>query len=196
MRVKYTGIIADMRGQFQESIVFSDWRGRKYARRYTKPYNPKTCAQEAHRSLHRYLVNLFQTNIKNNSTYKEAWDIEATPYKFSGFNLFLSIGLGSTLKLSSPSSGRVRVEWKLGQKGALDKFRIVIYAPDGSVFKEITPDTREGFAEYSTGTGGEYKAELHYLAHGLSRGTGTLVKAKEEDRLNCTVSDIKCNVTV
>lgn len=50
----------DARGKLANSIVFSDWKGIGYARKYTIPKNPRTTAQVTQRGLFSWVHDVFK----------------------------------------------------------------------------------------------------------------------------------------
>lgn len=50
----------DATGKLAKSIVFSDWKGIGYVRKYTIPANPKSTAQVSHRGLFAYVHDIYK----------------------------------------------------------------------------------------------------------------------------------------
>jgi len=72
-------------GAIGKSLIASSWKGEEYIRAYTKPRNPRTQAQRAHRSLFAEAVEAWRGLTPEK---KKVLDREAVG--MSGFNLFIS----------------------------------------------------------------------------------------------------------
>ena len=196
MKVQYAPYIADIKGQLARNIVFSEWKRRKYARSYVKPYNPKTCKQRAHRELMKLLVEEWKANKKGNTTAEENWNKEGSPYYISGFNTFLSIGLKSKVDIESPGVGEVKVTWE-NLPYDYSKFRFQVKDENtGEIRQTITPDAPSGSYQWGgEGSGHKLRVYVYYLAGDLTAlDSTTFVKNKKKDLVNCTTAYIECTV--
>lgn len=72
-------------GQVGKSIVFANWRGVDYARRYVIPANPRTTAQQANRTTFGTLREMWKLAP---SLVRAPWDLYAKGQKFLGLNAF------------------------------------------------------------------------------------------------------------
>lgn len=76
----------DASGQIGQTIVFGNWRGVKYARRYVKPANPQTAAQSLTRTLFAKLREMWKLNP---TIGREPWEAFATGRTFLGLNSYI-----------------------------------------------------------------------------------------------------------
>lgn len=97
------------RGQIGETLVFSDWKGRAYARRYSIPANPNTTSQQTTRSMFSFLNKLWPYMP---AASIGAWDLYAQNSQITERNAFVKQNLpqmrGETdlaLMTISPSAG-------------------------------------------------------------------------------------------
>lgn len=80
----------DARGKFAKSIVFSGWKGVKYARALVVPANPNSTEQQAIRSLITDASQAWRNEDSPIDTaYKAAYDLFAVGKPFSGFNAYI-----------------------------------------------------------------------------------------------------------
>ena len=149
-------ILTDIRNKLGNSVIFSNWKGRAYFRKYARPANPRTNKQIAQRETFKKLVKRFQ-EIEVNASEKEAWDNKATPYMMSGFNLFMSRGRKSYIEASSDTAnvnGSVTITYSIGFP--VDEATIVIYK-DGSYYGEQQISTASGSFTYTFSEAGTYE---------------------------------------
>ena len=67
------------------NVVYSEWRGVKYARKYVKARDRKSTAQAEVRSTFLHTVSLWRFMP---AAIKAAWDIQVSGKPFTGYNLF------------------------------------------------------------------------------------------------------------
>lgn len=72
-------------GQIGQAQVYSSWRGRSYARRYTVPANPRTAGQLSTRNTFRWSARLW---TQLGSDIRAPWTTQATGRPVLGVNLF------------------------------------------------------------------------------------------------------------
>jgi hypothetical protein len=84
------------------SIVFYSYRNNQYARRYVIPKNPNTPAQKSRRELFAEAVNKWQ-NLPEHK--KSRWNNDARNQAISGYNLFISVYLGSKTPSEEEKTG-------------------------------------------------------------------------------------------
>ena len=75
-------------GKLADSIVFANWKGIPYVRKYVIPSNPQTAGQTAIRDAFRAYVEQWQLLIVGD---KESWTNRSKElgYQFSGFNFWV-----------------------------------------------------------------------------------------------------------
>ena len=76
----------DARGKIADTLVFSNWRGVAYARRFVIPANPKTTAQVLTRDI---FLGLELRWKQAGPLVRAVWDRFATGQKFVGRNAYL-----------------------------------------------------------------------------------------------------------
>lgn len=78
-------------GQIAKTMVAATWKGIPYMRKYSKPANPNTAAQQAQRNLMTSVVAAWRSYITD-ATARDAWKLAAqsAASPMSGFNLFTS----------------------------------------------------------------------------------------------------------
>ena len=76
----------DARGKIADSMVFANWRGVPYARRYVIPGNPKTTGQVLTRDIFRNLELRWK---QGGPLLRAVWDRFAVGQKFVGRNSYL-----------------------------------------------------------------------------------------------------------
>lgn len=149
-------LFADIRNKLGDSVIFSNWKGRPYFRKYAKPSNPRTDKQLAHRDVFRKLVKRFQ-EIKVDPEEKEQWDNKATPYQMSGFNLFLSRGRKSYIEVNTNSAtagSTIQIRYKVGFP--VDEACIVVMK-DNNYLETIEIAQAEGTLNYTVSAAGIYE---------------------------------------
>jgi len=77
----------EARGKFGSSLIFQRWHGRAYAKRYFKPRNPKSSAQNIGRARVRKAVARWQ--IATQET-QDKWNEYAKQFNRTGYNAFMS----------------------------------------------------------------------------------------------------------
>jgi len=80
----------DARGKLADSIVFSIWKGRNYARSLVTPSNPQSGPQTGMRSMMKFLAQQW-TNL--DSTEKADWLTRAQQTVISNFNAYVSFNM-------------------------------------------------------------------------------------------------------
>lgn len=76
----------DASGSIANSITFSKWKGRNYARQLVRPANPKSALQVSMRAMMRFLS---QSWLGMTATPKATWLNLATAGNFSNFNAYV-----------------------------------------------------------------------------------------------------------
>jgi hypothetical protein len=76
----------DAGGQVGKTVVYSKWRGVKYARRYTIPANPRTVAQQSNRLAFAVLREMFKLLPAGG---RAPWTAFATGRAFTDMNAFV-----------------------------------------------------------------------------------------------------------
>ncbi|WP_322799220.1 hypothetical protein [Thermoflexus sp.] len=88
----------DASGAIGDTLVYSKWKGIKYARRYVVPSNPRTEAQLAVRSVFRFL-NQVWANAP--ALLKEPWEAYATGRNLTDRNAFIGFNVASLRELTN-----------------------------------------------------------------------------------------------
>jgi hypothetical protein len=85
---KVTGPLfsVDARGKIADTLVFMGWRGLKTVRRWTKPANPNTAAQQTTRGYFTDAVSLYHSL---SAADKTALRVQASGQPYSGFNVWV-----------------------------------------------------------------------------------------------------------
>lgn len=78
------------RGQLGQTLVFSKWKGRAYAKQYTVPSNPNSTAQQATRNPFKFLNSLWPFMP---STTLGGWNLYAVNNQFTNRNGFIKQNL-------------------------------------------------------------------------------------------------------
>lgn len=87
-------------GTLAGAIVFSNWKGRAYAREHVIPTNPKTVLQVAMRAMLKFLS---QAWVDVGSTPQGTWDDLAKAGIYSKFNAYMSKNMMRWREFSPPS---------------------------------------------------------------------------------------------
>ena len=149
-------IFTDIRNKLGRSVIFSNWKGRVYFRKYAVPANPRTNNQIAQREVFKNLVKRFQ-EIKVDTVEKQNWDNAATPYQLSGFNLFMSWGRKSYIETNVSSitlGSSVNITYNVGFP--VDEACIVV-VKDGTYLETINISTASGTITYTPASAGTYE---------------------------------------
>ncbi len=80
----------DASGSLAKTIVYSQWKGRNYARLHVIPFNPNAPAQVNVRTAMTLLVAQWQAETQPN---KDLWDVYGKTLELSGFNGYVSRGM-------------------------------------------------------------------------------------------------------
>lgn len=85
---KVTGPLFSMSasGKFADSLVFGNWKGINYVRKYAKPGGEPTSSQKLVQSLFSAAAKKYKTL---SAADKEAWKLRAASTPMSGYNLFI-----------------------------------------------------------------------------------------------------------
>jgi len=87
-------------GTLNDSIVFSNWKGRSYVRSHVIPHNPKSAAQTGIRAMMKFLSQQWAgLSTANQAT----WATLADAKKVSAFNAFVSYNLARWREFKGPS---------------------------------------------------------------------------------------------
>ena len=86
---KVTGplLSVDARGKVADTIVFSYWRGQHYVRRWLKPNNPNTAAQQSQRASMAYAMDLWHNPLL--ASDRAGWADYQSGQPISGVNQFI-----------------------------------------------------------------------------------------------------------
>lgn len=76
-------LFSDLRNKLGDSVVFSSWKGRPYARQLVEPANPNTPSQQAFRDGMTNIVNDWQSK-QGLEGFKEGWNELASPQQILG----------------------------------------------------------------------------------------------------------------
>jgi len=87
-------------GTIGDSVTFSRWKGRSYARRRVIPANPQSALQVSIRAMMRFLS---QAWVDVGATPKASWLELATAAKVSGFNSFVRENMQRWRMFNAPS---------------------------------------------------------------------------------------------
>lgn len=120
-------------GQLGKTLVYSQWKGRPYARRYVIPSNPQTSAQSLTRDAWRGLNRLWAYMP---SAATAAWDLYADNLRLTARNAWLKSNLGPariatdlTTLLLSPSAGGGLVAESMVATPGDDAVTVALTAP-------------------------------------------------------------------
>lgn len=102
----------DGAGQIAKTVVYSKWRGRSYARRYTIPANPNTAGQQTVRSLFAWLNAVWKAGP---TEFIAPWDLFAQGQAFLGRNAYI----GKNVKLLQGLTSIAAMNFCPGAKGGL-----------------------------------------------------------------------------
>lgn len=104
-------LFSDLRNKLGDSVVFSSWKGRPYARQLVVPANPNTSSQRAFRDGMTNIVNDWQAK-QTISGFKEGWNELASPMQILGYNLYTRYAQGSDIEVSHTGpSGEIEVTY-------------------------------------------------------------------------------------
>jgi hypothetical protein len=88
-------------GQLGKSLVYANWKGVRYARRYTVPSNPKTTAQVNVRKAFTFAHELFKYM---GADIQDAWNAYAKGQPFTGPNAFSQANIADFIGASNLNS--------------------------------------------------------------------------------------------
>ena len=151
-------LFSDIRNAIGDNVVFSMWKGRPFFRAYVIPANPNTNAQKAVRLDNTAIVERYQ-DLYADPDVKTAWNAQALPYLFSGYNLFVKYGRLSEIS-ASPSSGVTPLTTTLTYKCGIPLAKAGIVQWNGaawSIIRDVGTLLAEGTVEVSGLTTGEYE---------------------------------------
>ena len=155
-------IFSDIRNAIGDNVVFSMWKGRPFFRAYVIPANPNTLAQQAVRLDNTALVERYQ-GLMADPDIKAAWNAQALPYLFSGYNLFVKYGRLSEISVA-PNSGVTPLDVVLTYKCGIPLSKAGIVQWNGaawSIIKDVGTLEAEGTVNVNGLTTGTY---LFYIA--------------------------------
>jgi hypothetical protein len=100
--VKLTGpmMSIDASGTFADTLTFSKWKGRNYARQRVIPENPKTAKQSGVRGMMKFLAQAWTDLVAGE---KDDYDAAATARNISAYNEYISQNLARWQMFKSPS---------------------------------------------------------------------------------------------
>lgn len=138
-RVEFAPIVGDARGRVAGNI-FSNWRGVPYVKRFTKPGNPNTAAQQIVRNAFSYLSTFWKILQAELVT---SWTDWASGKSFTNRNGFIGQGVvdraaGAAFPVSphnpamfpvqalvlTPQAGSIKVDWVFPTSDANQRVRI------------------------------------------------------------------------
>lgn len=118
-------------GQVGKTVVFSKWRGVKYARRHVVPANPRTVEQTKTRSTFAMLREIWKLMP---SVGREPWDAFATGRPFLGLNAFI----GENMRVIRGQGDLLLFRGSPGARGGLPPEDIVAMATANPGEVEVT----------------------------------------------------------
>lgn len=92
--VKLTGPLhaVNAAGSFAGSLIAQTWKGRTYMRKLTKPKQPRTAGQQAHRAIITFLSQLWAAISTDD---KAAWAAAAATLNIPEYNAYMAYNLGN-----------------------------------------------------------------------------------------------------
>lgn len=118
----------DASGQIGKTMVASSWKGIRYMRRYVKPANPNTTAQQTVRSTFALIREMYKLAP---SILREPWDAFARGRPFTGMNKFV----GENVRVLNGDANMNDFIFSPGSGGGLAPTGLTT---DGSVANQIT----------------------------------------------------------
>jgi hypothetical protein len=112
----------EARGSIAKTLVYSSWRGVRYARRHVVPANPRTVAQQAVRTLFAFLREIYKLSP---STLTNPWNAFAQGRPFTGMNKFV----GENVRVMNGEADLNNFIFSPGAKGGLPPVDIVVTSP-------------------------------------------------------------------
>jgi len=104
-------------GTLANSIVFSNWKGRAYARTHVIPSNPKSALQVSLRAMMKFIS---QAWAGNGSTPQGTWAALAAAGTYSQFNAYVSKNQMRWRELNAPSQSYPAAETGTAPVATLD----------------------------------------------------------------------------
>lgn len=92
----------DASGKLANTLVFSKWKGRPYARTLVRPANPKSGMQVGMRAMFKFLSQEWNGL---DAADKAAWDVEAAALNVSAFNAYMREGILRWRRFTGPWQG-------------------------------------------------------------------------------------------
>lgn len=87
-------------GMLGDSLIYTTWKGRAYAKKLTVPTNPNTFKQQGNRAMLRFLSMNFATLSPANIA---SWSTIAEAHKLPVYNIFCSINLERWTRFFMPA---------------------------------------------------------------------------------------------
>jgi len=100
----------DASGQLGETLVFSKWKGRNYARKFVVPANPKSAGQTGLRAMFKFLSQAWASLTAGN---KATWEELAAANSYSTFNAYMEKNMERWRTYESPTQ-----EWPAAEAHA------------------------------------------------------------------------------
>lgn len=151
-------LFSDLRNKLGDSVVFSSWKGRPYARQLVEPANPNTTNQQAFRDGMTHIVSDWQSR-QGLEGFKAGWNELASPKQILGYNLFTRYAQGSDVQ-ADPGVGTGEVEvtystnipldqavllYREGNSGGMQEFQVLTSEADTVVVDSLTSGTEHEF---------------------------------------------------
>lgn len=90
----------DASGKLGDTVVFSKWKGRNYARKWLKPSNPQSSGQTGIRSMFGMLAAAWGALAAN---VKSTWDALAVSLNVSSFNAYMKVNMTRWRNFETPT---------------------------------------------------------------------------------------------
>lgn len=118
-------------GTIGQTITFSKWKGRPYARQRVIPANPQTTAQTRVRDAFRNLNSIWKLA---DTLLVSPWDLFATGQVLTGRNAFI----GQNQRILLPESDMLKMIGSPGAKGGLPPVSIIVTPGVGELTVDFT----------------------------------------------------------
>ena len=121
----------DGSGQIGEALVFGNWRGIGYARRYVKPSNPRSVEQQKTRNVFTYLEDSWKNAP---ATLRAPWELYAKGRPFVGRNAWV----GQNIRAIRGASDLSAIVISPSANGGVRPESITVSAGAGSITVDVT----------------------------------------------------------
>lgn len=122
-------------GQVAKSVVYSSWKGIRYARRYVVPANPRTNKQVATRSIFQNLNTMW---LYAPPELKAPWLANAVGRPYTGLNKFIGFNLNG-LDTSAPPTDWSEFQGSPGALGGLPPVSLLLTGGALQITAALTP---------------------------------------------------------